>query len=158
MSRVAGLSDVRVDPSRSNDHVVAVSSLWRYLLVELSSGAVGGQPVASHLVQPQTIQLQYSLTQDPTHSGLRTVCRGRRLSTSLSSRDPLFLHRRPRHHPSHRRHSRCCVYSPSRGEDSCFCHHHNVITSRNEINRDVVQITLDDTPVEPSMRRVCDLS
>jgi len=47
---------------------------------------------------------------------------------------------------------------PVEGEDSCLCHHHhNVITSHNEINCYVSQkraVALNDIPVELLMRDV----
>jgi hypothetical protein len=85
--------------------------------------------MASYLVQPQAVQLQYSLTQDPTHPGLRTECCRRHSSTSFLLRDYRCPHRyhpsRHRHH-RHRRHRyrhrhrpcrRCRVRSPLRRED-----------------------------------------
>jgi len=64
--------------------------------------------MASYLVQPQAVQLQYSLTQDPTHPGLRTECRRRHSSTSFLLGDYRRSHRcHPSRHRHHRHRSRC---------------------------------------------------
>lgn len=102
--------------------------------------------MAPYLIQPQAVQLQYSLTQDPTHPGLRTVRRGRLFTTSFLPRDSLHhnpsryrrrrrrllhhclrrrrrrshrhRHRHHRHRPSRRCRRYCRVRSPSRREGS----------------------------------------